>query len=153
MWQKTVKTYFISLYLLSFAIALTLSSLCSLLAGLIGPASLLLAAAYFPGCNRVAVVALLTIATGLSGFTIAGHSVNHLDIAPAFAGLSANVCVLGGGGEKGMLNMCGVCVCACVCVSVCLCLCVCECIRVSVCGGVCVCVWFLCVSVCPYVCE
>ncbi|XP_070208371.1 sialin-like [Littorina saxatilis] len=55
--------------------------------GLIGPGSLLLGAAYLPGCGRVAVIVLLTIAMGFSGFTVAGHSCNHLDIAPPFAGI------------------------------------------------------------------
>ena len=64
--------------------------------GLVGPASLLLAAAYLPGCGRVGVVTLLTLAMGFSGFTVAGHSVNHLDIAPAFAGQFR-----GGGGGGG----------------------------------------------------
>lgn len=57
-----------------------------------GPAALLLAAAYLPGCGKAPVVALLTGAMGFSGFTVAGHSVNHLDIAPAFAGKCDLVC-------------------------------------------------------------
>ncbi|PVD32482.1 hypothetical protein C0Q70_07921 [Pomacea canaliculata] len=53
--------------------------------GLFGPAVALLVTTYLPGCQRTLTVSLLTLAMGFSGFTIAGHSVNHLDIAPAFA--------------------------------------------------------------------
>ncbi|BFZ21329.1 hypothetical protein BsWGS_24367 [Bradybaena similaris] len=53
--------------------------------GLFVPSCLVLAVCFIDG-SRTAVVALLVVAVGISGFTMAGYSVSHLDIAPAFAG-------------------------------------------------------------------
>ncbi|CAG5136826.1 unnamed protein product [Candidula unifasciata] len=49
------------------------------------PSALTLAVCFFDESRTVAV-SLLVAAVGISGFTMAGYSVNHLDIAPAFAG-------------------------------------------------------------------
>ncbi|GFR70631.1 sialin [Elysia marginata] len=54
-------------------------------AGLFVPAALTLAVC-FCGRNRTLIVAILTVAVGFTGFTMAGYSVNHLDIAPQYAG-------------------------------------------------------------------
>ncbi|XP_077343508.1 sialin [Lithobates pipiens] len=54
--------------------------------GMIGPAGFLLAAGY-TGCNYTLAVVFLTLSTTLGGMSIAGYSINHLDIAPSFAGL------------------------------------------------------------------
>ena len=53
--------------------------------GLILPASLLVATGY-TGCDHKLAVVLLTLGVGLGGFTMSGYCVNHLDIAPLFAG-------------------------------------------------------------------
>ncbi|XP_025090960.1 sialin-like [Pomacea canaliculata] len=53
--------------------------------GQVLPACLMLAAG-FSGCDAAIAVALLTLSLGFSGFAMAGFNVNHLDIAPRFAG-------------------------------------------------------------------
>ena len=55
------------------------------IAGLAFPAIFLIAAGYL-GCNKVAAVATVTLAVGLAGLAMSGYGVNHLDIAPPFAG-------------------------------------------------------------------
>ena len=37
-------------------------------------------------CDAVGAVAMIVIAVGLSGISMAGWAVNHLDLAPPFAG-------------------------------------------------------------------
>ncbi|OCT78351.1 hypothetical protein XELAEV_18029460mg [Xenopus laevis] len=54
--------------------------------GMLGPAIFLLAAGY-TGCNYTLAVVFLTLSTTLGGFSVAGYGINHLDIAPSFAGL------------------------------------------------------------------
>lgn len=54
--------------------------------GMIGPAIFLLAAGYI-GCNYKLAVAFLTLSTTIGGFSVSGYNINHLDIAPSFAGL------------------------------------------------------------------
>ncbi|KAK7475888.1 hypothetical protein BaRGS_00032856 [Batillaria attramentaria] len=49
------------------------------------PAVLMVATGY-TGCNHGLATVLLTLGVGLGGFTMAGYNVNHLDIAPNFAG-------------------------------------------------------------------
>ncbi|KAK0040753.1 sialin [Biomphalaria pfeifferi] len=54
--------------------------------GLFIPSALMFSVCYVDS-DRNLIVALLTMAVGFSGFTMAGYSVNHLDIAPTFAGV------------------------------------------------------------------
>ncbi|OCT58452.1 sialin [Xenopus laevis] len=54
--------------------------------GMLGPAIFLLAAGY-TGCNYSMAVVFLTLSTTLGGFSVSGYGINHLDIAPSFAGL------------------------------------------------------------------
>uniref|UniRef100_A0A8D0C9F8 Sialin n=1 Tax=Salvator merianae TaxID=96440 RepID=A0A8D0C9F8_SALMN len=56
------------------------------LIGMIGPAVFLVAAGYI-GCNYELAVAFVTISTTLGGFSTSGYSINHLDIAPSYAGI------------------------------------------------------------------
>ncbi|KAG8513193.1 Sialin, partial [Galemys pyrenaicus] len=56
------------------------------LIGMIGPAVFLVAAGYI-GCNYSLAVVFLTISTTLGGFCSSGFSINHLDIAPSYAGI------------------------------------------------------------------
>ncbi|XP_060061373.1 sialin isoform X3 [Erinaceus europaeus] len=56
------------------------------LIGMIGPAVFLIAAGYI-GCDYSLAVAFLTISTTLGGFCSSGFSINHLDIAPSYAGI------------------------------------------------------------------
>ncbi|XP_025907065.1 sialin isoform X3 [Nothoprocta perdicaria] len=56
------------------------------LIGMIGPAVFLVAAG-FTGCNYELAVAFVTISTTLGGFCTSGYSINHLDIAPSYAGI------------------------------------------------------------------
>lgn len=56
------------------------------LIGMLGPAVFLVAAGY-TGCNYKLAVALLTISSTLGGFNMSGFSINHLDIAPSYAGI------------------------------------------------------------------
>ncbi|KAM6186547.1 sialin [Rhynchocyon petersi] len=56
------------------------------LIGMIGPAIFLVAAGFI-GCNYSLAIVFLTISTTLGGFGSSGFSINHLDIAPSFAGI------------------------------------------------------------------
>lgn len=56
------------------------------LIGMVGPAVFLVAAGYI-GCNYSLAVAFLSISTALAGFNSSGLSINHLDIAPSYAGI------------------------------------------------------------------
>jgi len=53
--------------------------------GLLIPGVLLVAVGFL-GCNRILVVAAIILAVGSSGLTISGYGVNHLDLAPVYAG-------------------------------------------------------------------
>jgi len=39
------------------------------------------------GCNRTVAVTFVTLAIGINGISMAGWGVNHLDLAPPYAGL------------------------------------------------------------------
>lgn len=54
--------------------------------GLVGPAVLLIGLSFFNCTQTLAAVVLLVLAVSLSGFVFAGYLVNHMDIAPQFAG-------------------------------------------------------------------
>jgi len=54
-------------------------------AGLLIP-GLFLSAFGFLGCNRVLIVCSFVIVVGSSGLTMSGYGVNHLDLAPMYAG-------------------------------------------------------------------
>ena len=54
--------------------------------GLVGPAVLLVGLSFFNCTQTLAAVVLLVLAVSLSGFVFAGYLVNHMDIAPQFAG-------------------------------------------------------------------
>lgn len=58
--------------------------------GMVGPAVFLLAAAY-TGCDYKLAVVFLTLSTTFGGFSLSGYNINHLDIAPSFAGLLLGV--------------------------------------------------------------
>ncbi|KAL8609427.1 hypothetical protein ACOMHN_006614 [Nucella lapillus] len=53
--------------------------------GCILPAALMVGTGY-AGCNHTLAIVLLTLGVGSAGFTMSGYNVNHLDIAPRFAG-------------------------------------------------------------------
>ncbi|XP_052007479.1 sialin isoform X1 [Xyrauchen texanus] len=54
--------------------------------GMIGPAVFLVAAGY-TGCNYYYAVAFLSISSSLGGISASGFNINHLDIAPSYAGI------------------------------------------------------------------
>ncbi|KAI2657840.1 Sialin [Labeo rohita] len=54
--------------------------------GMMGPAVFLVAAGY-TGCNYVLAVAFLSISSSLGGISASGFNINHLDIAPSYAGI------------------------------------------------------------------
>ncbi|GCC32623.1 hypothetical protein chiPu_0011086 [Chiloscyllium punctatum] len=54
--------------------------------GMVGPAIFLVAAGYV-GCNYTMAVLFLTISSALGGFSTSGFNINHLDIAPSYAGI------------------------------------------------------------------
>ncbi|XP_067388733.1 sialin isoform X2 [Emydura macquarii macquarii] len=56
------------------------------LIGMIGPAVFLVAAGFI-GCDYTLAVAFLTISTSLGGCCTSGFGINHLDIAPSYAGI------------------------------------------------------------------
>uniref|UniRef100_A0A8C5G956 Sialin n=1 Tax=Gouania willdenowi TaxID=441366 RepID=A0A8C5G956_GOUWI len=62
------------------------SPLCVLSAGMIGPAVFLVATGY-TGCNYIMAIAFLTISSSLGGISASGFNINHLDIAPSYAGI------------------------------------------------------------------
>uniref|UniRef100_A0A3Q0S000 Sialin n=1 Tax=Amphilophus citrinellus TaxID=61819 RepID=A0A3Q0S000_AMPCI len=56
------------------------------LIGMIGPAVFLVAAGFI-GCNYILAVTFLTISSSLGGVSASGFNINHLDIAPSYAGI------------------------------------------------------------------
>ncbi|XP_077586494.1 sialin [Stigmatopora nigra] len=56
------------------------------LVGMIGPAAFLVAAGY-TGCNYTLALTFLTISSSLGGVSASGFNINHLDIAPSYAGI------------------------------------------------------------------
>uniref|UniRef100_A0A673NRB8 Sialin n=1 Tax=Sinocyclocheilus rhinocerous TaxID=307959 RepID=A0A673NRB8_9TELE len=54
--------------------------------GMVGPAVFLVAAGY-TGCNYVLAIAFLTLSSSLGGVSASGFNINHLDIAPSYAGI------------------------------------------------------------------
>jgi len=56
--------------------------------GFLGPAACLVGTGFIE-CNKAAAVAVIVIAVALSGISMAGWAVNHLDLAPPFAGIPA----------------------------------------------------------------
>uniref|UniRef100_A0A672HXB2 Sialin n=1 Tax=Salarias fasciatus TaxID=181472 RepID=A0A672HXB2_SALFA len=59
---------------------------CFSLIGMIGPAVFLVAAGY-TGCDYVLAISFLTISSSLGGISASGFNINHLDIAPSYAGI------------------------------------------------------------------
>ena len=53
--------------------------------GSVTPALFLIAIGFL-GCNRVLIVTVVIIAVGASSLSVSGFAVNHLDLAPAYAG-------------------------------------------------------------------
>ncbi|XP_078504186.1 sialin isoform X1 [Lissotriton helveticus] len=53
--------------------------------GMVGPAIFLVATGYI-GCDYSLAVTFLTLSTTLGGFSMSGYNINHLDIAPSYAG-------------------------------------------------------------------
>ncbi|XP_061692413.1 sialin isoform X2 [Syngnathoides biaculeatus] len=54
--------------------------------GMTGPAVFLVAAGY-TGCNYTSALTFLTISSSLGGVSASGFNINHLDIAPSYAGI------------------------------------------------------------------
>ncbi|KAF5910114.1 Elongation factor 1-alpha 1 [Clarias magur] len=54
--------------------------------GMVGPAVFLVAAGY-TNCDYILAVVFLTISSSLGGFSASGFNINHLDIAPSYAGI------------------------------------------------------------------
>ncbi|XP_069000369.1 sialin [Embiotoca jacksoni] len=54
--------------------------------GMIGPAVFLVAAG-FTGCNYTLAVTFLTLSCAFGGVSASGFNINHLDIAPSYAGI------------------------------------------------------------------
>ncbi|XP_017320087.1 sialin [Ictalurus punctatus] len=54
--------------------------------GMMGPAVFLVAAGY-TDCNYILAVIFLTVSSTLGGFSASGFNINHLDIAPSYAGI------------------------------------------------------------------
>ncbi|XP_051880359.1 sialin isoform X2 [Pristis pectinata] len=63
----------------------TVRKMCTLI-GMIGPAMFLVATGYI-GCNYTVAVLFVTISSALGGFSMSGFNINHLDIAPSYAGI------------------------------------------------------------------
>lgn len=59
---------------------------CFSLIGMIGPALFLVAAGY-TGCDYFLAITFLTISSSLGGVSASGFNINHLDIAPSYAGI------------------------------------------------------------------
>ena len=64
--------------------------------GMFTPAVMLLLVGLHTSQRVVAVMALLVVSTGISGFCLCGHHVNHIDIAPRHA----SVLYVGGWGSR-----------------------------------------------------
>uniref|UniRef100_A0AAQ5Z5M5 Sialin n=1 Tax=Amphiprion ocellaris TaxID=80972 RepID=A0AAQ5Z5M5_AMPOC len=58
--------------------------------GMIGPAAFLVAAGY-TGCNYILAVSFVTVSSSLGGVSASGFNINHLDIAPSYAGILLGV--------------------------------------------------------------
>ena len=58
----------------------------SMYLGFIGPGACLVGTGFIE-CNKIAAVSMIVIAVGLSGISMAGWAVNHLDLAPPYAGI------------------------------------------------------------------
>ncbi|XP_068424990.1 sialin [Clinocottus analis] len=56
------------------------------LVGMVGPAVFLVAAG-FTGCDYFLAVSFLTVSSALGGVSASGFNINHLDIAPSYAGI------------------------------------------------------------------
>ncbi|KAI7805384.1 sialin [Triplophysa rosa] len=56
------------------------------LVGMMGPAVFLVAAGY-TNCDYFLAIAFLTISSSLGGMSASGFNINHLDIAPSYAGI------------------------------------------------------------------
>jgi len=55
--------------------------------GFLGPGACLVGTGYIE-CSKPGAVTMIVIAVGLSGISMAGWAVNHLDLAPPYAGIS-----------------------------------------------------------------
>jgi len=55
--------------------------------GMLGPGTLLIVTGYMNCQSPYAAVAVLSLAVGFCGFQYPGYMVNHVDIAPPFAGV------------------------------------------------------------------
>ena len=53
--------------------------------GMVVPAIFIVVAGYV-GCNKILAVLFLSLGVGCGGIAVAGYNVNHLDLAPPFAG-------------------------------------------------------------------
>ncbi|KAM6956689.1 sialin [Aplochiton taeniatus] len=54
--------------------------------GMLGPAVFLVAAGY-TGCDYILAIAFLSVSSSLGGLSASGFNINHLDIAPSYAGI------------------------------------------------------------------
>ena len=59
------------------------------------PAVTMLLVVPVAGCDRTAVILLMVLTVGLTGFTQSGFGVNHIDIAPNFAGTLMGITNMG----------------------------------------------------------
>ena len=59
------------------------------------PAITMLLVGPVAGCARTAVMVLMVLTVGLTGFTQCGFGVNHIDIAPNFAGTLMGITNMG----------------------------------------------------------
>ncbi|KAM6922920.1 sialin [Lycodopsis pacificus] len=59
---------------------------CFSVVGMLGPALFLVAVGY-TGCNYTLAVTFLTVSSALGGVSASGFNINHLDIAPSYAGI------------------------------------------------------------------
>uniref|UniRef100_UPI00398F5BE5 sialin n=1 Tax=Pristiophorus japonicus TaxID=55135 RepID=UPI00398F5BE5 len=63
----------------------TVRKMCTVI-GMVGPAIFLVATGYI-GCNYIVAVLFVTVSSALGGFSMSGFNINHLDIAPSYAGI------------------------------------------------------------------
>ncbi|KAF6725584.1 Sialin [Oryzias melastigma] len=59
---------------------------CFSVVGMIGPAVFLVAAGFI-GCDYTLAITFLTLSSSLGGVSASGFNINHLDIAPSYAGI------------------------------------------------------------------